>query len=69
MFLLFIRAFMSYFVQETSSKPVLFIYSVTEPIVYPVRSVLMKNEFFQSIPVDFSITITFLILSFISFFL
>ncbi len=60
---------MSYFVQETSSKPVLFIYSVTEPIVYPVRSVLMKNEFFQSIPVDFSITITFLILSFISFFL
>jgi YggT family protein len=68
-FLLFIRAFMSFFIQETNSKPVLFIYSVTEPVIYPVRSALMKIEFFQTLPIDFSIMITLFLLSFLRMFL
>ncbi len=59
---------MSFFVTETPSKPVLFIYSVTEPVVFPVRSFLMKFELFQSIPIDFSITITALIINVLLFF-
>ncbi|MBE6649017.1 MAG: hypothetical protein E7614_05800 [Ruminococcaceae bacterium] len=65
---LMLRAIMSFFISETPSKPSLFIYSVTEPVVFPVRSFLMKFELFQSIPIDFSIMITALIINVLLFF-
>ncbi len=60
---------MSLFVNESNSKPVLFVYSATEPVIFPVRNFLMHFEFFQSIPVDFSVTITVFILWFVTMFI
>ena len=60
--LMMIRMFMSFLISDEMSKPKMFIYGATEPVIYPVRYFLMKFEFFQSIPIDFSVTITSFIL-------
>jgi len=39
-----------------------FLYTATEPVLYPVRSALMRTEFFSSLPVDFSGIFAILIL-------
>ena len=59
---------MSIVVSETPSKFELFIYSVTEPLVFPMRCILMRSETFQSIPMDFSLIFTVIILSIINLF-
>ncbi len=52
-----IRMLMSFLVSDGMSKPKMFIYGATEPVIFPVRYFLMKFEFFQSMPIDFSVTI------------
>lgn len=39
-----------------------FLYAATEPVLCPVRSALMRTEFFSSLPVDFSGIFAILIL-------
>lgn len=68
MTLTFIRMFMSIIPSDSPSKFELFIFSATEPLVLPVRSILMRSETFQSIPVDFSLIITLIILSVVNMF-
>ena len=59
----FFRMFMSLFaVSETPTKAEHFVCSVTEPIVFPIRYILGKSEMFQSIPIDFSLVITLMLL-------
>lgn len=60
---MFIRMFMSFFASDEETPSKSFVYSVTEPFLMPVRSVLMRFDFFASSPIDFSMTIScFLIL-------
>lgn len=68
MTLTFIRMFMSIIPSDSPSKFELFIFSTTEPLVFPVRAILMRSETFQSIPVDFSLIITLIILSVVNMF-
>ena len=42
-----------------------FIYAVTEPIIYPVRVLFHKLNWFQSMPIDMSFFVTFLLLNFL----
>ncbi len=69
MSLMLIRMFMNLVASESPSKLELFIFSATEPLVFPVRCILMRSETFQSIPMDFSLIVTVIILSILNFFL
>ena len=40
-----------------------FIYQVTEVVIYPVRCILERCEFFTSLPLDLSFFVTFILLS------
>ena len=46
-----------------------FVYSITEPIVIPVRKLLEKFNFASAMPIDISSMITYLLLSVLSTFL
>ncbi len=69
MTLMILRVFISLMASDSPSKFELFIYSATEPVVFPVRCVLMQFEAFQSIPFDFSLAFTMIILSMLRLFL
>ena len=59
---MFVRMFMSFFASDDVTPAKSFVYAVTEPFLMPVRSVLMRFDFFASSPIDFSMTITSLII-------
>ena len=61
---MFIRAILSWFVQEENALTYL-LALVTEPFIAPVRFVLMRFRFVESLPFDISFFVTFLLLSFI----
>ncbi|MBR5478814.1 MAG: YggT family protein [Clostridia bacterium] len=54
---------MSWFPIDGTNPIVSFLYAVTEPVLEPVRRVLFKIPALQSIPIDFSILVVFLLLS------
>lgn len=43
-----------------------FLYAVTEPVVYPVRLLFEKMNWFQNLPIDISFIVAYLLLSFLS---
>ena len=55
---MFVRMIMSFFASDELTPSQSFVYAVTEPFLFPVRSVLMKFDFFASSPIDFSMTIS-----------
>lgn len=57
-FAMFIRAILSWFTDE-SSKLCGFLYVLTEPAILPVRKLLVKMNWLQNSPIDFSFTLTF----------
>ena len=68
--LVIVRAVMS-FIALTLSHPVFhriygIIQSLTEPFLKPIRMLLSKVSFLESLPIDFSPVVLLLILSFIS---
>lgn len=63
--LLVVRCLMSWFPQVQASSIYDFIYSVTEPMLRPIRSFLMRFEALRMMPFDFSVLIAFAILVFI----
>jgi YGGT family. len=40
-----------------------FVHIATEPVIYPVRAVLERSDFFASMPVDMSLFISLLLVS------
>ena len=46
-----------------------FVYSITEPIVIPIRKLLERFNFASATPIDISFMITYLLLSLLSTFL
>ncbi len=61
--LLVLRAIISWFPLGFDNPIVSFLYSVTEPVLAPVRNLLFKIPALQSIPIDFSILVVFILLS------
>lgn len=62
-----IRAVMSLF---TDGGAILsFVYSITEPVIIPVRKLLERFNIASGAPIDISFTITYLLLSVLSTFL
>ncbi len=60
--LLIARALLSWFPMLQDNRIVMFIYSITEPVLAPVRAALRKIPALYNIPLDFSILVVFLIL-------
>lgn len=46
-----------------------FVYAVTEPILVPIRRKLDSMEFFQDIPIDFSVLVAMVVLMLLTFLL
>ena len=65
---MFIRAILSWFMID-GGRLINFLYAITEPFIAPVRAFLVKRNWLQGSPIDFSFMITFLLLSIISIFL
>ena len=63
-----LRAILSWFPIEPN-KFTIFLNVITEPIVYPVRKLFEKMNWFQNIPLDMSFMATYLIISILLLFL
>mgnify|MGYP004671596745 FL=1 len=61
-FAMIIRALLSWFPLDDDNIIVSFVYSVTEPFIYPVRLLLEKSDRISSLPIDVSFFVTYLIL-------
>ena len=57
-----LRAILSWFPMD-SNRFTDFLYSITEPFIYPIRLLFERMNWFQSLPIDMSFMFTYLILS------
>ncbi len=62
-FLMMGRAILSWIPMDDDNPVEDFLYTVTEPVIMPVRAVLDYFGWFQSLPIDMSFLITFILLS------
>ncbi|MBR7098653.1 MAG: YggT family protein [Clostridia bacterium] len=62
---LFLRAVLSWFDPEMSFRFSAFLYTVTEPVIQPIRKLCYKMNWFQRTPIDvpFMITVLLVILA------
>ena len=63
-----VRMILSFFADQ-SGKLYTFFFVVTEPFIVPVRFILAKLNLLQDSPIDWSFTITYLLLAIIEMFL
>ena len=68
-FLMFARAILSWLPMDEDNPIEDFLYTVTEPVIMPVRSVIEHFGWFEGLPIDMSFFITFILLSFLGMFL
>lgn len=61
--LMFARMLLSWFPFDEDSAIVSFVYTMTEPIIFPVRAILESFDLFKSLPIDLSFFIAFLLIS------
>lgn len=54
--MLFLRAILSWFMNEEESQFMFVLVGMTEPVLIPFRALLSRSERMQSIPIDFSLT-------------
>lgn len=59
---MFVRAITSWIMPDEDNKLTSFVYSVTEPLIYPVRSLLERIPAVRDMPFDISFMVTFLLL-------
>ncbi len=57
------RAILSWFPVE--NRIVDFLYTVTEPFIYPVRILFERMNWFQNLPIDISFMVSYLLISLI----
>ena len=62
-FCMFARAILSWVMPDEDSTLLRFLYAVTEPVIFPVRAVLDRINFFRGFPFDMSFMLTFILLS------
>lgn len=56
------RVIISWLPLDYSHPVVRFFYTFTEPILAPIRNFLLRFQFFQSLPIDFSPLLAYLLL-------
>ncbi|MCL2813053.1 MAG: YggT family protein [Oscillospiraceae bacterium] len=61
-FLMFGRAVMSWFSPDEDNKLAQFLFAATEPLVYPIRQLLNKSDFFSNMPIDMSFVVAMVVL-------
>ena len=61
MLLIFVRAILSWFPGQGGAFE-RFVYAVTEPILFPVRKLFDLFDIRPNLPIDLSVTVTFLLL-------
>ena len=61
-FAMMIRAILSWFPMDDNAFTN-FLYGLTEPVIYPVRALFVRMNWFQQTPLDMSFLVTFLLLS------
>ncbi|MBQ9113247.1 MAG: YggT family protein [Clostridia bacterium] len=61
-FAMLARAILSWFPID-SNKFIDFLYAVTEPFIQPVRVLFEKLNWFQSLPIDISFLVSYMLLS------
>ena len=66
-FILVARALVSWFPIDQGNPIISFLYTVTEPVLRPVRDLLMRIPALQSFPIDFSVLIVFMLLGLVRF--
>ncbi len=59
---MFARAIFSWFDQTGESKISMFLYAVTEPIIWPIRALCNKMHWFEGLPLDIPFMLTYLVL-------
>ncbi len=64
-----LRALMPLFCDVESNRIYLFVCLVTEPFIIPVRFILVKFNLLQGSPIDWSFTISYLLIAMIRVFL
>lgn len=60
--LIFLRSILSWFPGGTESKTGAILFTLTEPVLGPIRRIFMKFEFARSSPFDFSPIVAILLL-------
>ncbi|MDP4108964.1 MAG: YggT family protein [Bacillota bacterium] len=60
--LLFVRAILSWFPNFSQGPIFSFVYFTTEPVLAPIRKLLMRIQTLRSMPLDFSIIVAYLII-------
>lgn len=68
-FLMMARAILSWLPMDEDNPVVSFLYSVTEPVIAPVRAIIERFGWFEGLPIDMSFFITFILLSILEMFL
>ncbi len=68
-FCMILRMILSIFMQEESGKFGAFLALITEPFIIPVRFILAKLNILQDTPIDWSFTISYLVIIIIRFML
>ena len=64
-----LRAILGWFIMDGEGKFMRFLYTLTEPVVYPFRKLFYKLNWFQGSPVDVAFTFSWLFLYLIEFIL
>lgn len=64
-FLLIARAIASWLPVDMSNPIINFLYTVTEPLLAPVRNLLFRIPALQRFPIDFSMIVVFIVLEII----
>lgn len=59
---MFIRAILSWVMPDEDNAIIRFVNAITEPIIYPVRTLINRIESVRNLPFDISFMITFLLL-------
>ena len=62
MYLMFGRAIVSWIFPDEDNKIAQFLFMMTEPLVYPIRQIMNKFDFFNNMPVDMSFMVAMIIL-------
>lgn len=63
---MFIRAILSWFMEDGENKFSAFLYAVTEPVIMPIRILCDRKGWFQDLPLDVPFFITYILLAMIS---
>ena len=59
---MFARAILCWFDQTGESRISAFLFTITEPIIFPIRALCEKMHWFEGIPIDIPFMLTYLVL-------